>query len=222
MSMKGWAWKKNIKREGNNILIDNGEIMTFIDAKTGKKLWEKPIPDYLASTVYADGKIYSIVLVYEEAEEEEVQEVKLPPAFDQLKDFDTLRGSKPVKMKSRGKNEGYLVCQEMATGEELWRVKSVHGNCVAGDGKLVVINDTSRTTLLNLSNDGLGSILIRQFRPENGKELFHRSNPTGLIDPYFIVGDKLIGMEYERVKGGIGGMMWQEKKYYGMASFHLK
>lgn len=221
--MKGWAWKKNIRQEGDNILIDNGETMTLVNSKDGKKIWEKPIPDYLDSSTNADGKIYSVVLVYEESKEEEVvEDVKLPPAFDQLKDFDTLSGGKPVAIKSRGKNTGFLVCRDMATGNELWKVENVRGTCVAGNGKLVVVNDTSQNSMLNMTNDGLGSIIIRQFNPQNGKELFHRRNSAGLSAPYFIVNDKLVGVEYERIRTGIGGMMGQAKQYYGLTAFLLK
>lgn len=223
--MKGLGWKNNIKVEGNNMLIDNGQALLCVNSRDGKKIWEKDIPESLESVAYADGRIYSIFVIYEESEEK-VEEVKvdLPPAFDQLKDMDILSGEKNSSTtRARTTSKAFLTCQDMATGEELWRTPNVLGTCIAGNGKLVVVNDTSQLTFLNVSNGGLGSIIIRQFDPETGKQLFERVETAGLENPYFIYENKLIGCEYERIRGGVGGLqMGQKRAYLGLAAFLLK
>lgn len=222
--MKGWGWKNNIKIEGDKMLIDNGQSLLCVNPHDGKKIWEKKMPESLVSVTYADGRIYSIFVEYEETEEK-VEEVKveLPPSFDQIKDVDVLSGGKPTKARVKTTSKSFLSCQDMADGKELWKTENVKGTCVAGNGKLVVLTDTQQLTLMNVSNDGMGSIIIRQFNPENGKELFDRVDGTGLAGPYFIFGNKLVGCEYERTRAGVGGLqLGQDKAYFGLASFLLK
>jgi outer membrane protein assembly factor BamB len=212
-----------IKVRDKYLFICGFEGIYCLDLETGHINWEKPAQMLEASYEYDNGKLFFIEGSFVEKKAGEEDVVKLPPTFEQLKDDDMFKNAFGNNM-TKAKYVSKLVCLDAASGKQLWEQPKVRGEVVAQNNRLVIVKDTAQTTLLNLANGGKGMTILQEFDPETGKELVDKANKYGMMGPYTIEADKLIGLSYERVKSGltfVTSAAEPGERLQGLAAFNL-
>jgi outer membrane protein assembly factor BamB len=220
LELKSSSFGSEYKIFDNYLLVsEHNDRLHCVDLKQHKILWQEKMPVRADTLKIAGARLYLQGSV--EAGTYEVEPVKLSPRYDQLKDLDIMKNL-TAKTGPRTKYVGVLICLDLPTGKELWRQEKVCGEIVVDSKRLVIVTDTAMTSKMNLSNQGKGFTIIRQFSPEDGTELVNRKSPLGLAEPYLLVGNKLIGIDYERVNAGMYGLTAGKTHYAGLAAFNLK
>jgi outer membrane protein assembly factor BamB len=221
-----------LEEERNNSVVYfvNHSDLSAVDLINGKVLWSRKLPDGAGSVISSGGgRLY--VRCQEQIKIEGGKEVKLPPAYEDLKKGDPVMESlQGVAKGDRFRVEDVILCLDAHTGGDLWKCDNVYGDLVADNLHVVLVRDTaltSRLSVMSASSDG--DAVIEQLSLSSGKRMFVRKDAAGVAGPYVICGDKVIGFKYNRREGrpGTSGSLTavnraKELIYPGLIAFNLK
>lgn len=212
------------------LLVASTGGTTCIDLATGKELWQTPVAvSEDASVVTPDG-VFVLGVVADSAPDSGTDaQVKLPAAYEQNKDILKDFGINPGSMAKTQKLSPALLCLDRKTGKERWRTRGVVGELYGDRKRLVLLMDTSKTSMLQMVGGGKGVTVIRQYDPEDGSMLYSRQSELGLSTPR-LVANRLIGIAYERTEqaGLLNGMSYEStgaesgNKAWGVVAFAVK
>jgi outer membrane protein assembly factor BamB len=221
-----------IEQERNNCIVYfmNHNDLSALDLINGKVIWSRQLPDSAGRVISSDtGRLY--IRCQEQIKIEGAKEVKLPPAYEDLKNGDPVMESMQGVVKGdRFRIEDAILCLDANTGGDLWKCDKVYGELVADNSHAVLVRDTaltSRLSVMSASSDG--DAVIEQLKLSSGSRMFVRTDPAGVAGPYVICGDKVIGFKYNRRDGrpGTSGSLTavnraKELIYPGLIAFNLK
>ncbi|MFA6101083.1 MAG: PQQ-binding-like beta-propeller repeat protein [Victivallaceae bacterium] len=220
------------EQERNNSVVYflNHNDLSAIDLINGRVLWSRKLPDG-AGSVISSGAERLYVRCQEQIKIEDGKEVKLPPAYEDLKKGDPVMESLQGAVKGdRFRVEDAILCLDAHTGGDLWKCDKVYGDLVADNRHAVLVRDTALTSRLGMmSASSDGDAVIEQLNLSTGKRMFVRKDAVGVAGPYVICGDKVIGLKYNRREGrpGTSGSTTavsrhKELIYPGLVAFNLK
>lgn len=174
--------------------------ISAVDLKTGRKLWENQYETAPDISLVSD-KFVFLGSVREKAVELPDSEIKLPPAYEQLKKEEPdLFGNALNTGIPKVRYENGIVCLEAASGKRLWDVRKIFGQVAAKGDRIVVFWDSADTTMLGGLNRA-GKTVVRQYSARKGKLLFDRNDDVALSPPYLVCGRKFITMFHDRAAG---------------------
>ena len=204
----GYGGKIRMKDEA--VLLEGLDSLACLDRKSGKELWHIPYPVSAHEMVVADKRIFIMGYKVEEdktsGKDADAKQPDLPLDLDKLQDRDALnKAMLSAPRHSVKRPEPMIVCLAMGTGKELWRLEKIQGEMTAGEKCLSVLMNTSTAYSLDVSNDGMGMTVLTLVNPSSGRIIQRRESVNGVIGPYIVAGRKLVGIEYERTAGGMGG-----------------
>jgi hypothetical protein len=99
-------------------------------------------------------------------------------------------------------------------GDVLWQSDTLSGDLVAANDRLVILQDTAKTSRLTVGTGKGGKLIVHQLKPASGNTVGKREHDGFSIDEARIVGDLLIGIAYERAE--------ENPKCLGLIALHLK
>ncbi len=214
------------------VLAAGGSGTTCYDVKTGDRLWQSAVQLREGTLVFGVKRLFALAAIPNDPAEAPTEPVKLPDAYQEHGDvLKELGVGTSGLTKLAAKTKPGLVCLDRQTGETVWTVKPVLGE-LRGDAKrLVVVMDTSETSMLEMMGGGKGVNVVRQYDPSDGTLMYSRQSDWGMRGPV-LAGRRLVGLAYERVdkpgllSGGIGfgpgAAPVPEPKGQGVIAFHIK
>ncbi len=213
----------------DGILFLRGAQRTIrIDVATGKPLWESPCTFHTYQGLFVAGERLVAMATVPVAPSPKAEKKQLPPGFDQMDGIMKDLGIDASVLK-KAKTMPAMLCLDLKSGEERWRVPKIRGRiCTDGD-RLVVLADTTMTSLIQAVAGGKGVLLVQQFDIETGERLFSRKADIAAEYPV-IAGKRLICQAYER-REQVGAMQmatgarsqdYSPPKSLGIVAFRLK
>jgi len=128
----------------------------------------------------------------------------LPPGLNQAQDTLKDMGGGTGGLLKQFMRQRVLMALDRTTGKELWRASNVVGDLFVGKSGVIEVNDTSRTSAIQMMTGGRGYAIVRQFAAADGRRLFRR--PLDLdFEPYGLAGGRLVGVA--RTRGGTVGAL---------------
>ncbi len=186
--------------ESNAVYFVSENRISAVDLKTGRKLWENQYETAPDISLVSD-KFVFLGSVREKPVESLVSEIKLPPAYEQLKEEEPdLFGNALNTSIPKVRYENGIVCLEAVSGKRLWDVRKIFGQVAARGNRIVVFWDSADTTIFGGLNRA-GKTVVRQYSARNGKLLFDRNDDVALAPPYLVCGRKFITMFHDRAAG---------------------
>ncbi len=215
-------YEDQISRNGDFILIrtDDGILCASIPEK--KLLWEKKLDD--VENIACDAmRVFAVVTTSSQKEIESMPKgASMPKGFEQLDDdINPLKQNKNASKRLKTVYDSELICYDVKSGTELWKKKKLYGEMALGEGKLAIVREPSRESLMGSSS----VVMIHQIDPKSGKELFVRRSNVKIAPPMLILSGKLIGMELEKEADLVTRLSCGGNEcitYPGIAAFRLK
>jgi len=218
-----YSWKRATP---HGLLVGTVKGTTCYDLKSGKQRWASSVSLQDNSLVISEEHLIALARV-SEVVSGNAPAVELPPAYkeneDILKDFGIDLG----QMSGKKRTVPVLICLDAATGEEVWQTRGVVGRLLGDGERLVLVMDTSETSMLQALGGGKGLTVIRQYDMDDGSQLYSRQSELG-FRASVLMGRRLVGVAYERTEKvgllnmGMGGTVVEAAKGLGILAFRMK
>lgn len=187
--------------------------MAAIDVNNGKELWNQKFGFAPAISEVSDK--YFFLGSVRDKESRPDDNVKLPPAYEQLKNEEPGLGFEGISGGAMKKTVQGVSCYSVDTGKKLWHVEHIFGRVIASGDRIVIFWDSADTATGNMLGSRHGQTVVQQYSAKSGKKLFSQSDKIALSGPYLICGRKLIALTYDRAVGN-------RAKRDGIIAFNLK
>jgi outer membrane protein assembly factor BamB len=94
-----------------------------------------------------------------------------------------------------------IVGLDRNSGKELWRIEDLTGEIVCSGGRVLVLQDTRKTSVVIRNSGAIGQLLIHQLDPATGKVYYTRKFEDVRLDRPRIRGEHLTVIAYQREGG---------------------
>lgn len=95
-------------------------------------------------------------------------------------------------------NDWALVALQRDSGKERWRKEKLAGIPVCGSGRIVLLQDTAKTSMHVRTSNAKGVLILHQFRPTDGKLLYSREFSEFRLTHPRIFNQRLVAITFER------------------------
>jgi len=168
-----------------------GRGVVSIDPDTGKEQWKFE----LAGGITYYGVNTSTLFVTGHKTKEGGQSEDM----DQVTNMLGLDGAGAAYVASAGAVADHtLLALERKTGKKLWEHDRYTGQIACDDNRMLVLQDTAQTSVVIRSRGGRGELVLHQFDPEAGKNIFSRTTDEFMLWAPRIIGEHLVALAFDR------------------------
>ena len=162
-------------------------------SEINQKGWHYELPGGITSYT----SVGNMVVVTGYSTREGGQAKEMGQAFNQMLGNDAMSG---IMAASVATGDQLLVGIDKNTGEPIWQLDQMAGQLVSDGGKVILLNDTKRTSALTSASGARGELKIIQINPKKGKKMWSWTHKDLAVREPFIHNGHLVGLSYDREK----------------------